>query len=236
MENPRQSPPTHSERSNRFHLRYIKHANLGDCSALISTLNPRLATTISNAVTLDIHHPKTVGALGMCGWAFPTPNDYTRLLTADVSIHASGVYAGKPRGRNTHAPGCSCRPLVPDVRRTHRTWGKQRRCDHRTSSASSSATNNPHHPQLRPLGLPTSTPLPSLPAHPPTVTFDSDMRQSFPGHGAEIPEAVNFPFGDIMPCYVVARYGCPYRVPYITALCQMSGFPGGTMTQKDCRV
>lgn len=35
-------------------------------------------------------------------------------MTADVNIHASGVDAGKPRGRNTHAPGCSCRPLVPE--------------------------------------------------------------------------------------------------------------------------
>lgn len=82
------------------------------------------------------------------------------------------------------------------------------------------------HPRPYPLSPPTHPQLQS------TMTCGSP----FPGHGAEIPEAVNFPYGDIMPRYVVARYGCPYRVPNITALCQMSGFPGGTMTPEDCRV
>lgn len=43
----------------------------------------------------------------------PRLDNYIRLLTADDNIHASGVDVGKPRGRNTHAPGCSCRTLAP---------------------------------------------------------------------------------------------------------------------------
>lgn len=72
-ENPRQNPPTHSKHSNRFPRIYIKHVSLGDCSALISTLDTRFAATISNVGILDIYQPKTVGALGVCGWVFPTP-------------------------------------------------------------------------------------------------------------------------------------------------------------------
>lgn len=92
---------------------------------------------------------------------------------------------------------------------------------------------NPNHPNCVPLACQHPRPYPlSPPTHPQlhsTLTCGSPFR----GHGAEIPEAVNYPTVYIMSCYVVARYGCPYRVPYITTLCKMSGFPGGTMTPKE---
>lgn len=133
---------------------------------------------------LDADQPKRLERSRYAGGLSPRLKNYLRLLTADVNIHASGVDAGEPRGRNTHAPGCSCRPLVPDVRGTHRTCAKHRRCDHRTSSASSSAANNPNQPIASPWLA--SIHALTLSPRPPTQSYSlsrsiARVRQSFSG-------------------------------------------------------